>query len=196
MSVVSESSFFPAPAVTDLPEGLQKLFAKAREQMGFLPNVFLAYAHRPERFSAWFDHYRQVTTPTEGLGDADREMIAVVVSNINHCTYCLVSHSHALTEALGGDRITADRIMINWRHADLDPRRRAICALAEQMTLAPHTVEQTDLAALREHGLGDDDIWDVVELAAMYAFTNRLSSAMAVLPNREYHARPTAGTGD
>lgn len=196
MPAAPDASFFPVPAVTDLPEGLQNLFAKAREQMGFLPNVFLAYAHRPERFSAWFTHYREVTTPTEGLDDADREMIAVVVSNINHCTYCLVSHSHALAEALGGDRIAADRIMTNWRHAGLDPRRRAICALAEQLTRAPHTVEPDDLEALRAHGLGDDDIWDVVELAAMYAFTNRMSSAMTVLPNREYHARPAAGAAE
>ncbi|WP_182348603.1 peroxidase-related enzyme [Tomitella gaofuii] len=183
--------FFPVPRETDLPSGLQKLFGKAREQIGFLPNVFLAYARRPERFSAWFNHFREVTAPTETLDAADREMIAVVVSNINHCTYCMVSHGYSLAEALG-DRAQADLISINWRHAGLDPRRRAICAYAEKLTSAPDTVERQDLEDLRAAGLTDDDVWDVVEIAAMYNFTNRVSSAMGHRPNPEYHRRPPA----
>lgn len=180
--------YFPIPLETDLPSGLQKLFGKAREQIGFLPNVFLAYAHRPERFSAWFNHFREVTAPTESLDAADREMIAVVVSNINHCTYCFVSHGHALAEALD-DTALADRIAVNWRHAGLDDRRRAICSYAEKLTVAPHTVERADLESLSDAGLSDEDIWDVVEIAAMYAFTNRISSAMGHVPNPEYHRR-------
>lgn len=186
--------FFPIPDESDVPSGLQKLFAKAREQLGFLPNVFLAYARRPERFSGWFNHFRAVTEPTETLDAADREMIAVVVSTINHCTYCVVSHGYSLAEALG-DRALADRITVNWRHAGLDGRSRAICAYAEKLTVAPNTVERADLEALAEAGLTDDDVWDVVEVAAMYNFTNRMSSAMGHVPNPEYHLRP-AQTSD
>jgi uncharacterized peroxidase-related enzyme len=184
----SNATFFPIPDEADLPSNLQHLFAKAREKLGFLPNVFLAYAQRPARFSAWFNHFQEVTRPTETLNAADREMIAVVVSNINHCTYCFVSHGYSLAEALG-DRAQADRIAINWRHAGLDERRRAICAYAEKITIAPNTVEQSDLEALRAAGLSDDDIWDLIEIAAMYAFTNRISSAMGHMPNPEYHQR-------
>ena len=178
--------YFPIPETAELPGGLPSLFAKAEQELGFVPNVFRAYAHRPERFSAWFAQYRQLTAPTETLSHADREMIAVVVSNINHCTYCVVSHTHALRAALG-DAVEADRITVNWRHAGLDPRRRAICAYVEKLTLTPAQVDRADLEELAAAGLSEQDIWDVIELASMYAFTNRMSSAMGHTPNADYH---------
>lgn len=181
-----QTPFFPVPEIDELPSGLQSLFGKAQAELGFLPHVFRAYAHRPERFSAWFTQYRQLTEPTETLGHADREMIAVVVSNINGCTYCLVSHTHALRVALG-DVVAADRITFNWRHAGLDDRRRAICAYVDKLTRHPDQVERSDLDALTAAGLSEQDIWDVIELAAMYAFTNRMSAAMGHRPNDEYH---------
>lgn len=183
--------YFPTPEVEDLPPNLRSLFARAEAELGFVPNVFRAYAHRPERFSAWFAHYRQLTAPTETLTRADREMIAVVVSNINNCTYCLVSHGHDLREEVGA--VAADRITFNWRHADLDDRQRAICAYVEKLTTEPATLDRSDLDGLADAGLTDDDIWDVVELASMYAFTNRMSSAMGHLPNPEYHHRHREG---
>lgn len=183
---MSEPPFFPVPEIDDLPRSLQSLFGKAEEELGFVPNVFRAYARRPERFSAWFTQYRQLTEPTATLTAADREMIAVVVSNVNSCTYCLVSHSHALRVATG-DVVQSDRITFNWRHAGLDDRQRAICAYVEKLTVSPATMERADLDGLAEAGLGEQDIWDVVELASMYAFTNRMSSAMGHRPNEEYH---------
>jgi uncharacterized peroxidase-related enzyme len=180
--------FFPIPDEAQLPERLQGLFAKARDTLGFVPNVFRAYSYRPERLSAWFGHYRQLHEPTANLDEADREMIAVVVSAWNRCTYCIVAHGHALAEALN-DRVLADYIVTNWRHAGLDERRRAICEYAEKLTARPHEVTDADLHRLRDVGLSDDEIWDVAEIASMYNFTNRMALALGQQPNEEYHGR-------
>src|SRR4051812_37580363 len=109
-------SLFPVPDESELPERLRGLFAKARERLGFVPNVFRAYSFRPERLSAWFEHYRALHEPTENLGAAEREMIAVVVSAANRCLYCLVAHGAALREALG-DPVLGERISFDWRRA-------------------------------------------------------------------------------
>src|SRR5512132_4670325 len=116
-------SWFPVPDEADLPPELQGLFRAARERIGFVPNVFRTYAFRPERLSAWFEHYRALHEPTEHLDAADREMIAVVVSAANRCLYCLVAHGAALREALG-DPVLGERIAFDWRRAGLDERRR------------------------------------------------------------------------
>jgi uncharacterized peroxidase-related enzyme len=184
--------FFPIPDESTLPDRMQSLFAKAREKLGFLPNVFANYSYRPERFSAWFSHYSQLHQPSENLDEADREMIAVVVSAWNRCTYCIVSHGHALRVALGGtpeaERLT-DYIATNWRHAGLDERRAAICGYAEKLTATPHLVTEDDLVGLERVGLTKDEVWDVVEIAAMYNFTNRMALATGQQPNAEYHYR-------
>ncbi len=181
-------SWFPVPDESELPEGLQGLFRKARERIGFVPNVFRTYAYRPERLSAWFAHFRMLHEETEGLSEAEREMIAVVVSMANGCLYCLVAHGAALREAWG-DPVMADRITLDWRRAEgLTARQRAICAFAEKLTLKPVESTEEDLEALRAHGLSDQDAWDVIEVAAMYNFTNRLALATGQIPNPEYHA--------
>jgi uncharacterized peroxidase-related enzyme len=177
--------FFPIPDESTLPDRLQGLFAKARETVGFVPNVFRAYSYRPERLSAWFGHYKLLHEPSANLDAADREMIAVVVSAYNRCTYCIVAHGHALAEALD-DRVLADYIATNWRHAGLDDRRRAICEYAEKVTARPSELAESDLHDLRAVGLTDEEIWDVAEIAAMYNFTNRMALAIGQQPNEEY----------
>lgn len=179
--------FFPIPSETELPERLQGLFAKAREAIGFVPNVFRSYSYRPERFSAWFAHYKQLHEPTSGLDAADREMIAVVVSAYNRCTYCIVAHGQVLRKA-SGDEVQSDYIATNWRHAGLDERRSTICEYAERLTARPHEVTEDDLHRLRAVGLSDDEVWDVVEIASMYNFTNRMALALGQQPNEEYHS--------
>jgi uncharacterized peroxidase-related enzyme len=178
-------SLFDVPLEADLPEGLRKLFAKVRERLGFVPNVFRVYAYRPERLSAWFAHYRQLHEPTENLSAADREMIAVVVSAANGCLYCLVAHGAALREELA-DPVLGERISYDWRRAGLDERQSAICAYAEKLTRDPRAVDGTDLQRLRDVGLSAEEAWDVAEIAAMYNFTNRLAMATNMLPNEEY----------
>src|SRR5512133_3132488 len=184
-------SLFPVPDEADLPERLQGLFAKARERLGFVPNVFRAYAFRPERLSAWFEHFRALHEPTDNLGTADREMIAVVVSAANRCLYCLVAHGAALREALD-DPVLGERIAFDWRRAGLDQRRTAICAYAEKVTLHPQQLGEGDLQSLLAAGLTLEEAWDVAEIAAMYNFTNRMAMATNMLPNEEYSglARP------
>jgi uncharacterized peroxidase-related enzyme len=193
MSMPEVGSWFPVPDEAQLPDGLRGLFAKARERMGFVPNVFRAYSFRPERLSAWFAHYRLLHEPTDGLDAADREMIAVVVSSANGCLYCLVAHGAALREALG-DPVLGERISYDWRRAGLDGRRAAICAYAEKLTLAPREMTRADLETLLDAGLTLEEAWDVAEIAAMYNLTNRMAMATNMLPNEEYSAlaRPVA----
>jgi uncharacterized peroxidase-related enzyme len=189
-------SWFPVPADDELPAGLRGLFDKARERLGFVPNVFRVYAFRPERLSAWFAHYRQLHEPTDGLSAADREMIAVVVSSANGCLYCLVAHGAALRTELG-DPVLGERISYDWRRAGLDERRAAICAYADKLTVAPRTVGRDDLQSLIDVGLSLREGWDVAEIAAMYNLTNRMAMATNMLPNDEYsaQARPDGGGG-
>ena len=190
----STGSWFPVPEEESLPADLRGLFAKARERLGFVPNVFRVYSFRPERLSAWFTHFRQLHQPTEQLSAADREMIAVVVSAANGCLYCLVAHGAALREELA-DPVLGERISYDWRRAGLDARRAAICAYAEKVTLRPRELTREDLQTLLDVGLSLEEAWDVAELSAMYNLTNRMAMATNMLPNAEYsgQARPGAG---
>lgn len=181
-------SWFPVPDEAALADDLQGLFAKARERLGFVPNVFRVYSFRPRRLSAWFSHFRQLHEPTEHLSAADREMIAVVVSAANGCLYCLVAHGAALRQELG-DPVLGERISYDWRRADLDDRRAAICAYADRLTLRPREVTRADLQSLLDVGLSLEEAWDVAEIAAMYNLTNRMAMATNMLPNREYSAQ-------
>jgi uncharacterized peroxidase-related enzyme len=180
-------SWFPVPEEADLPDDLRGLFAKARERIGFVPNVFRVYGFRPERLRTWFAHFKQLHEATENLSVAEREMIAVAVSMANGCLYCLAAHGAALREALG-DPILADRITLDHRREGLDARRTAILDYAVKVTQRPLECAPEDIDALREHGLTTEEAWDVAEIAAMYNFTNRMALATGMLPNREYHA--------
>lgn len=180
-------SWFPVPAEDQLPESLQGLFNKAKAKIGFVPNVFRVYSFRPERFSAWFAHYKQLHEPTEHLNAAEREMIAVAVSMANGCLYCLVAHGAALRQTLG-DPIQADRVTLDYKRAGLDARMEAILDFAVLLTETPVNASPEDIAHLQSFGLTLEEVWDVIEIAAMYNFTNRMASATGMIPNREYHA--------
>jgi uncharacterized peroxidase-related enzyme len=180
-------SWFPVPEESELPDDLRGLFAKAREKIGFVPNVFRAYSFRPERLRAWFNHYRQLHEPTDELSAAEREMIAVVVSMENGCLYCLVAHGAALREELG-DPILADRITLDYRRAGLDERLTAILDFAVKITKEPLECSPEDLDRLKSLGLSDHTCWDIAEIASMYNFTNRMSLACGMIPNEEYHS--------
>jgi uncharacterized peroxidase-related enzyme len=178
-------SWFPVPDEAELPDRLRGLFAKARETLGFVPNVFAVWSFRPERLSAWFEHFRSLHVPSENLGAADRELIAVVVSQANGCLYCLVAHGAALRQELG-DPVLGERIAFDWRRAGLDARRSAICAYAEKLTLTPRELCKADLDGLLLAGLTLEEAWDVAEIASMYNLTNRMAMATNMLPNEEY----------
>lgn len=180
-------SWFPVPADDELEEPEQKLFAKAREKIGFVPNVFRAYAWRPERFRAWFAHFKSVMDGTPGLSARQREMISVAVSMANGCLYCLAAHGAALREQ-SDDKVQADRITLDHRRADLPAKERAMLDFAVKLTRDPGACDESDVEALKAHGFGDEDVWDIIEVASMYNFTNRLAMATGMLPNREYHS--------
>jgi uncharacterized peroxidase-related enzyme len=187
MNLTEQISWFPVPHEDELPDNLRKLFAKARERLGFVPNVFRAMSYRPERLSAWFAHYKQLHEPTENLNAAEREMIAVAVSMANGCLYCLVSHGAALREALG-DSVQGDRITLDYKRAGLSAKMLAVLDFAVKITLEPRECSPTDIAHLKSLGLTTEEVWDVIEIAAMYNFTNRMAHATGMMPNPEYHA--------
>lgn len=181
-------SWFPVTPVDELEEPERKLFGKAQEKIGFAPNVLRAYAWRPERLRAWFAHFKEVMAGTPGLSEREREMISVAVSMANGCLYCLVAHGAALRE-LSPDKVEADRITLDYRRADLLPRERAMLDFAVKVTREPLACEESDLESLRSHGFSDEDVWDIIEVASMFNFTNRMAMATGMLPNREYHAQ-------
>ena len=175
----------PGESVQD--ERMQKLFAKAKQVLGFVPNVFLGYTIRPTHFAPWFSHFREVTEGESELSRAEREMISVVVSSHNHCLYCLVSHGAELRRLLG-DPILGDRITLDYRRAGLDERTTVMLDYALKITAHPVDCTEEDIQKLRALGFSDQAIFDIAEVAAMFNFTNRLALATGMLPNREYHA--------
>ncbi|MFN8556615.1 MAG: peroxidase-related enzyme [Dehalococcoidia bacterium] len=175
------------PDEATLDEDLRGLFERARERLGFVPNVFRVYALRPERLRRWRAHFTEVTVGESAISPAEREMIAVAVSAQNHCLYCLTSHGAGLRQALG-DAVLGDRITLDHRRAGLDERTTAMLDYAVKVTRTPVECSEADIERLRSLGFTDEAIFDIAETAAMYNFTNRLASATGMMPNREYHS--------
>ena len=169
-----------------LPEDLQPYFQKCRDKLGFVPNVLRAWLIRPERLRNFIRLYDELMLAPIGLSKLEREMIAVAVSSWNRCYYCLVAHGAAVRK-LSGDPQLGEMMAFNYRVADLPPRQRAMLDFALQLTAAPHTVTEADRAALRGHGFGDADIFDIAEVAAFFNYTNRVAHAVDMMPNAEYH---------
>jgi uncharacterized peroxidase-related enzyme len=184
------------PAEAELDEDLRKLFSKAREKLGFVPNVFVTYTVRPEHFRRWFNYFRELMQGESELSPAEREMISVVVSSENHCLYCLVSHGAELRQALAATpvgsaieaEILGDRITLDYRRAGLNERTTAMLDYAVKITNTPVECSEADVERLRQLGFSDQSIFDIAEVTAMFNFTNRLASATGMLPNREYHS--------
>ena len=179
-------SWLEMPAENLEDPGLKKLFGKAEEMLGFVPNVFIGYCIRPTHFSHWFNHFREIMQGESELTPTEREMIAVVVSSLNRCLYCLVSHGAELRIGLK-DPILGEQLVIDYRRADLDARTVAMLDYAAKITKSSADCSAADIEQLRSHGFSDVGIFDIAETAAMYNFTNRLASSTGMLPNREYY---------
>ncbi|GAA5514858.1 hypothetical protein Dcar01_03621 [Deinococcus carri] len=179
-------SFLPVPDETQVPEGVRKLWGKAEANIGFVPNVFRAQAVNGEQFLAWWNYFNLLLNKEGYLTNAERELVAVVVSGINRCLYCAVSHGAALRE-FGGDPQKADAVAVNWRHADLTERERTLAEYAEKLTRHPAEVTAADLDPLRAVGLDDHQIMELVQVIGMFNMTNRISSALGFVPNAEYY---------
>jgi uncharacterized peroxidase-related enzyme len=161
-------------------------FDKCREKLGFVPNVLAAYAHDMAKLEAFAAFYNNLMLAPSGLSKLEREMIAVAVSSDNHCFYCLTAHGASVRQ-LSGDPALGEMIAMNWRAADLSPRRRAMLAFAAKLTRASHEIEEKDRQALREAGFSDRDIWDIAAVAGFFNMSNRIASATDMRPNEIYH---------
>ncbi len=176
------------PMVDPLPPETQKYFDICVEKLGMVPNVLRAYAFDIDKLNAFTSMYNDLMLADSGLSKLEREMIAVVVSSINKCFYCLVAHGAAVRQ-LSGDPQLGEMLVMNYRVAKLDARQRAMLDFAAKMTTASTTIEEPDRQLLRDAGFSDRDIWDIANVTGFFNMTNRVASATAMVPNPEYHAQ-------
>lgn len=169
-----------------LEPGIKRVFEKCLEKIGFVPNVLRAYTLRPAKFEPFRLYNNELMLGQSGLSKLEREMIAVVVSCVNHCHYCLVAHGAAV-RALSGEPLLGEHLAANYRVAKLDRRQRAMLDFVWKLTEAPAAIDEPDRAALRKAGFSDEDIFDIAEVAGFYNMTNRLAAAVDMRPNQEYH---------
>ena len=184
---MSEVSRFAVPSREDLPADLAERIAQVEEKSGFVPNIFMTLAQRPDEWRAFFAyHDALMDKETPALTKADRELIVVATSAENHCLYCVVAHG-AIARIRSRNPRIADQVATDWRKAALDDRQRAILEFAVRLAVEPWTVTADHLDALRSHGLTDDDIWDVGSISAFFAMSNRLVHLTGTMPNDEFY---------
>ena len=171
-----------------LPESTKKYFSICKEKLGLIPNVLKAHSFNIDKLNAFTGIYNELMLANSNLSKLEREMIAVVVSSINRCFYCLTAHGAAVRE-LSGDPILGEKLVMNFRTADLDPRCRAMLEFAEKVTIESHKVDETDRQNLRDVGFNDADIWDITNIIAFFNMSNRVASALNMKPNDDYHAK-------
>ncbi len=176
------------PMVDPLPDATQKYFDVCAEKLGMIPNVLQAYAFDIDKLNAFAGLYNDVMLAASGLSKLEREMIAVTVSSINKCYYCLTAHGAAVRQ-LSGDPILGEMLVMNWRAAALDARQKAMLQFAETMTIASASIEEHHRDALRQVGFSERDIWDIAATASLYNMTNRMASATDMRPNDAYHSQ-------
>jgi uncharacterized peroxidase-related enzyme len=180
-------SRFPVPRLRELPEDVRARIKAVQEKSGFVPNVFLALAHRPDEFRAFFAYYDALITREGGLSKAEKEMIVVATSAANQCTYCVVAHG-ALLRIFAKNPLLGDQVAIHHRHADLSPRVRAMLDAALKLARAPQDFGEDDIARLLEHGFSREDVWDIGAITAFFALSNRMAHLTAMRPNDEFYA--------
>lgn len=186
-------SRFGTPALDEMPDDIRAVCEESRAKLGFIPNVFLAYAQRPEHFRAFMQYHDLLMKGPSGLSRAEREAIVVAVSAENACLYCVTAHGAAL-RILGKDAIVADQIATNWRTADLAPRLRAILAFASRVNEPGFSANEEEIAKLRAAGLTENDVWDIAAIAGFFGFSNRMAGLMDMRPNPQFYemGRPGA----
>jgi uncharacterized peroxidase-related enzyme len=180
-------SRFPPPELADLPQDIRERIAAVQEKSGFVPNVFLALARRPEEFRAFFAYHDALMDKPGTLTKAEREMIVVATSGLNQCQYCVVAHG-AILRIRAKNPLIADQVAINHRKADLEPRQKAMLDFAAKVAERSHAIDDADYEELRSHGFSDDDAWDIAAIAALFAMSNRLANAFSIRPNEEFYA--------
>ena len=180
-------SRFPVPELKDLPDDVRDKILAVQEKAGFVPNVFLTLAHRPDEFRAFFMYHDALMLKETGnLSKADREMIVTATSAKNNCLYCVVAHG-ALLRIYAKNPLVADQVAVNHLKADITPRQRAMLDFAVKVCLDSGSVSDADYAALHAHGFVDEDIWDIAAITAFFGMSNRIANAIGMRPNDEFY---------
>ena len=179
-------SRYPVPDLKDLPEDIRARILAVQEKSGFVPNVFLALAHRPDEFRAFFAYHDALMEKEGGLTKAEREMIVVATSNANQCQYCVVAHG-AILRIRAKNPLVADQVAVNYRKADITPRQKAMLDFAMKVCLDSGKIDDADFERLRGHGFTDEDIWDIGGIAAFFGLSNRMANLTNMRPNDEFY---------
>ncbi len=180
-------SRFPPPDFAGLPKDVRERIEAVQEKSGFVPNVFVALARRPDEFRAFFAYHDALMEKAGGLTKAEREMIVVATSGANDCLYCVVAHG-AILRIRAKNALIADQVAVNPRKSDVTPRQRAMLDFALKVATRSQEIDDADYGALKAHGFTDDDAWDIAAIAAFYAMSNRLANAFSIRPNDEFYA--------
>jgi len=176
----------PVADLNAVPQDLREQMLAVQEKVGFIPNIFLALAHRPAEFRAFFAYHDALMEKDEGLSKAEREMIVVATSGVNRCQYCVVAHGAVLRIRAKNPRI-ADQVAVNHRKADLTPRQIAMLDFALKVCTDAQNVTEDDYRALHAHGFTDDDIWDIANITAFFGMSNRIVNTASIQPNAEFY---------
>ena len=179
-------SLFPLPDINTLPDDLKNKILEIQDKSGFIPNVFLALAHRPEEFRAFFSYHDALMNKESGISKGEREMIVVATSALNDCLYCVVAHG-AILRIREKNSLIADQLATNYQKADITDRQRAMLDFAVKVSRHANTISDEDIQALAQHGFSDQDVWDIGSIAAFFALSNRLANMANIRPNEEFY---------
>ena len=179
-------SRFPVPSLDAMPDDIRARILEVQEKSGFIPNVFLALAHRPDEFRAFVAYHDALMERDSGLTKAEREMIVVATSGLNQCQYCVVAHG-AILRIRARNPLIADQVAINYRKADIRARQRAMLDFAIKVSRSAETVEEADFSILAGHGFSEEDIWDIGAISAFFAMSNRFANFVSLRPNAEFY---------
>ena len=179
-------SRFKVPELDELPEDIRQRILAVQEKAGFIPNIFLALAHRPDEFRAFFSYHDALMEKSEGLSKAEREMIVVSTSGINQCIYCVVAHG-AILRIREKNPLIADQIATNYRKADITPKQKLMLDFAVKVSQQAYEIQDSDIASLQENGFSSEEIWDIGSIAALFALSNRMANMADIRPNTEFY---------
>lgn len=179
-------SRFPVPPLNELPNDLQTMMLAVQDKAGFIPNVFLTLAWRPDELRAFMAYHDALMERQSGLSKAEREMIVVATSAENRCGYCVVAHG-AILRIRAKNTLVADQVSMNYRKADISERQTAMIEFAVKVANESHTVDEADYQRLYEHGFSDDDIWDITGITAFFGLSNRIANVISMRPNDEFY---------
>jgi len=183
---MSSISRYPVPELADLPEDIKSRVLEVQEKAGFVPNVFLAMAHRPDEFRAFMAYHDALMNKDGGLSQAEREMIIVTTSNDNGCLYCVVAHG-AILRIRAKNALVADQVAVNYLKADISARQKAMLTFALKISNNAQATSEEDFTLLKSHGFSDEDIWDIAAITAFFGLSNRMVSFASMQPNVEFY---------